>query len=301
MFSMILGFGSWVFLHDQVDLWTLHFPAAALSETVTESPRETTSLAPVDPQDEEVRRATPSIDNQGKDAADSSDSATNLRSAAVAVPELVRRLFEADTPEERAACIVDPDRYADQVESFFAATNGTSRPGFTGLQQFSAVPLSLPGGEPTVLFQITTDANPEGALLRPIRGADGSHRIHWPLFHETHDRHLLAYLDSQEGEPRWFHVGLRPSHGFDLPAELREEYLIYDLQGSADTSVRLVAYAEKETSLARFLKQHVEWGEIYLARLLLRGTQLTSSLDGLTILDCEGRSSAPSTAETTGP
>ena len=308
-----MGAGSWVYTQNQDHLWTLSFPAGD-----AEQPNENTSPSmgdpPTSPNDatsgpaapankdssEEVRRATPA--EGGNRTSDIDTTPTNeLQLAATATPELIRRLFEATTPEQRAACIADPDRYTAQVESFFAATDGSSRPGFTGLQQFSAVPLTLPGGQPLVLFQVTTDANPDGALLRPIRQADGSHRIHWPLFFETHERHLEKYLQHQEGEPRWFHVGLRPSHGFDLPAEMREDFLIYELQGSADTSMRLIACAKKDTSLSRFLKDNVDWGEIYLARVLLRWTQLTPGLKGLTLLDCEGMSSAASaeTLETT--
>lgn len=311
--ASVIGFAVWVQTQNQDAAWTFRFPSPAPGAAAPDSPPpapppptpdDTEAIAAPTPEvagehgapgTEEVRRAAPAPDEPPDlppPSAPVPGPVDDLREAAAAVPDLVRRLFEANTPAERAACIAEPKRHSDDVESFFAATQGRTRPGFTSLQQFTAVPLTLPKSEPTVLFQIKTDANPGGALLRPIRQADGSWRIDWPLFQETHERQLENYLKTRDTEPRWFRVGLRPNHGFDVPEELRENHLVYDLQGSADNSIRVLALTEKNSALGRFLKREVEWGEIYLARVLLRWTQFTPDAEGLALIDCEGMNEA---------
>ena len=292
--ASVIGLAAWLHTQNQDEPWTFRFPApspTAPSEDPPSTPPSTTTPSAT----EEVRRATP-FPKTPPEKAPVPELVNDLREAAAAVPDLVRRLFEARTAAERADCIEEPDRYSDEVESFFAATEGRTRPGFTELQQFTAVPFTLPGTRQTTLFQVRTDSNPGGALLRPIRQSDGTWRIHWPLFHETHERRLETYLQDPDSEPRWFHIGLRANHGFDVPGELRETHFVYDLQGSADNSTRVIALVEKNSSLGRFLKREVEWGEIYLARVLLRWTQFTPDAEGLALIDCDGMSEASADA-----
>jgi hypothetical protein len=301
-FASVIGFAVWVHTQSQDAAWTFRFPLGEPPTNVEESavtipgnpnPDEPPpASSPDDPPPSapaEIRRASSAP--EVADTTNLPDPVVDLREAALAVPELVSRLFEADSPEARAACVDAPELHTDSIESFFAATNGQSRPGFTHLQQFSAVPLTLPEKEPSVLFQVKTDANPRGALLSPVRDPQGEWKISWPLFQETHERVLESYLQSPDDQPRWFHVGLRPSHGFDIPAELRDTHFTYDLQGSADTATRVLALVKKNSPLGRYLRREVEWGEIYLARVLIRWSQFAPDAEGLEMVDCEGMNS----------
>jgi hypothetical protein len=138
------------------------------------------------------------------------------------------------------------------------------------------------------LFKLVTSACANGALIRLDMGADGKRRINWPLLNETHAAALAAFLKLPAGETAWFHVGLRPSHGLDIAAELRPKYITFDVQVSAGSEPHLVACVERDTPLGRFMDRETEWGKSYLARLLVRRLDIQSEAPCVLVIDCEG-------------
>lgn len=203
--------------------------------------------------------------------------------------QLVTDFFAAATPEARAACVHDGSRHSADIEALF----GPEAPHKIELRQLAHLPavvLSLPGGRHVPLFKLVTSRCPVGALLRLETGADGRRRLFWPLLAETHEGRLGAHMQQQPAaEPAWFYVALRPSHGLDLPAELRPKYLTFDVQITAASEPHLVACVERDTPLGRFMDRESDWGRVYLARLLVRRLDIEGAdAPCMTVVDCEG-------------
>jgi len=196
-------------------------------------------------------------------------------------------LLAADTAERRAACIHDATKYRAEIEAQFGAAGGKIselRP----LSRISGQPQMLPGSQPVPLFKLVTSACANGALVRLETGADGKRRISWPLLSETHTAALAAFLKQPTAEAAWFHVGLRPSHGLEIAAELRPKYITFDVQASGSREPHFVACVERDTPLGRFMDRETEWGKSYLARLLVRKLDIQSEVPCLLVIDCEG-------------
>ncbi len=201
---------------------------------------------------------------------------------------LVAGLFHAGTPERRAECILDAEKYSGEIEGLFG-TQATQKVEMRLLARIPGLPLTLPGGRPVPLFRLSTSRLASGALLRLEAGADGKRRIFWPLFYETHERKLENFLkQGADADAAWFYVGLRPSHGLDIPAELRPKYLTFDVQSAATSDPHFVACVERDSPLGRFMDRASEWGRVYLARLLVRRLDIKGDAPCLLVLDCEG-------------
>ena len=148
----------------------------------------------------------------------------------------------------------------------------------------------LPGGQPVPIFKVVTSRCANGALIRLETGADGKRRIYWPMFHEMHQGSLETFLKQPGDGTAWFHVGLRPSHGLDIPSDLRLKYLTFDVQTSATNEPRFVACVERDTPLGRFLDRESDWGRAYLSRLLVRRLDIKADAYCMLIVDSEGAS-----------
>ncbi len=203
------------------------------------------------------------------------------------VKALVSELFAADTPERRAACFHEAQKYSAEIEALLGTT-AVEKIEIRMLARIPGMPLSLPGGQPVPVFKLVTSKCSNGALIRLETGADGKRRIHWPLFLETHEGKLASLIKDTDAEPAWMYVGLRPSHGLDIPAELRAKYITFDVQVSASSDPHFVACVERDTPLGRFLDRETEWGKAYLARLLVRRLDIQADAPSVIVLDCEG-------------
>lgn len=203
---------------------------------------------------------------------------------------LVTEFFAADTSERRAACVHNAEKHGSEIEALFGAT-AADKIELRVLARIPGLPLLLPGGQPVPLFKLVTSKCANGALIRLESGTDGKRRIHWPLLLETHEAKLASFVKRGGAEvSAWFHVGLRPSHGLDIPADLRPKYLTFDLQVAGGSDPHFVACVERDTPLGRFMDRETEWGKAYLARLLLRRLDIPADSPCVVVLDCEGAS-----------
>jgi len=202
---------------------------------------------------------------------------------------LVTEIFAADTPGGRAACVHEAVAHGAEIERLFGGGTAAERPELRLLARIPGFPLTLPGGQPVPLFKLVTSKCSQGALIRLETGEDGKRRIDWPLFHETHEAALQQFL-RKDGtqDAAWFHVGLRPSHGLDIPAELRPKYLTFDVQVAAGSDPHFVACVDRDSPLGRFMDRETEWGRSYLARLLVRKFDIQADAPCVVVLDCEG-------------
>ena len=203
------------------------------------------------------------------------------------VKALVSELVAADTAERRADCIHEAEKHGAEIEALFGA-GAEKKIELRLLARIPGLPLVLPTGQPVPIFKVVTTRCANGALIRLESGADGKRRIHWPLFHETHEAKLFAFLKQPGEEAAWLHLGLRPSHGLDIPAALRSKYLTFDIQASATGEPRFVACVERDTPLGRFLDRETDWGRAYLSRLLVRRLDVEADTPCMVVIDCEG-------------
>ena len=213
--------------------------------------------------------------------------APDVEAFAADAKALVTELFAADTPERRAACFHDAGKFGTEIEAQFGAAGG-AKTELRLLARIPGLPQVLPGGQPVPLFKLVTSVCPNGALIRLETGSDGKRRINWPLLFETHAAALAAFLKQPAAEAAWFHVGLRPSHGLDIAAELRPKYITFDVQVSAGSEPHFVACVERDTPLGRFMDRETEWGRSYLTRLLVRRLDIQAEVPCLLVIDCEG-------------
>jgi len=211
----------------------------------------------------------------------------DVTAIAAELKALVSELFAADTPERRAACFHEAQKYSAEIEALLGTT-AVEKIEIRMLARIPGMPLSLPGVQPVPVFKLVTSKCSNGALIRLEIGADGKRRIHWPLFLETHEGKLASLIKNTNAEPAWMYVGLRPSHGLDISAELRSKYITFDVQVSASSDPHFVACVERDTPLGRFLDRETEWGKAYLARLLVRRLDIKADAPCVIVLDCEG-------------
>lgn len=200
---------------------------------------------------------------------------------------LVNAFFAATTPEARAACVHEGAKHSAEIETLF----GPDAPQKIELRQLAHLPSviqALPGNQHIPLFKLITSQCATGALLRLEAEADGKRRISWPLLMETHQDALGRFLRQKSADPAWFYVAMRPSHGLDLPADVRPKYLTFDMQTSAASEPHFVGCVERDTPLARFLDRGSDWGKVYLSRLLVRPLEVEADAPCVVILDCEG-------------
>ena len=204
---------------------------------------------------------------------------------------LLAMLFGSQSLDERLRAVADPEQHRAEIAALF---EGRADP----LQMIACVPISNPplvlgerGRIPT--FKVVTSGNRSGALLWLVPAGNGAHRIHWPLFHETHERLLAKFIAERTDEPRWFHVGLCRRHSFDLPEAERGNYNAVDIDGSTDGSGRVLAYIAKQTPLDRHLEPRMGWGQFYFSRVLLGWLDIAGQRR-LALLECAGAQAAPS-------
>ena len=208
---------------------------------------------------------------------------------------LIDELFGADTPERRLACVHEGAQYADQIESLLGA-GSPERPILHLLASIKDLSQALPGGRQFPLFNVVTSTCKQGALVRLIEERDGVRRMDWPLFFETHQQTLQAAVAEDADRPVWTWARLILSHGFELPADERARFIAFQLHVTADGKSPMVACVERDTPLGRLLDRETDWRRSYVARLLVRRTQMGSSTPVFVIVDCEG---AADTADAT--
>lgn len=206
---------------------------------------------------------------------------------AAEAPEFIQTFFNA--PESKRPALLDSRPLDDVTLSAFFSRNPPVKG--NSIKKLPVAPIDLVSGQSVSLFQVVTSTNPLGALARITRSADGNLKLHWPFFQQTHDSTLNQYVkDNTATAPAWFHVGIRRSHGLDLPSDTRNSHFVLDIQASADGLLGTHAVAAKELPPGRFIEQKSTWQTVYLCHLLLQKKTLSFGVQVLEVLDCSGAS-----------
>ncbi|MEQ1933214.1 MAG: hypothetical protein ABL962_04970, partial [Fimbriimonadaceae bacterium] len=95
------------------------------------------------------------------------------------------------------------------------------------------------------------------------------------------------HIEGKNQDPKWFHVGLRRFHSFDLPKNVSGEFDAIDIDGSTDDSGHIVTYVAKESPLGRHFARTVEWNKFYFGRVLVSWMDIAGKVRPA-LLDCEG-------------
>lgn len=273
---LVAGAGVWLLQEDLFPPLVVEIPApaqpASSSAQTPAAPAAEPAQAPAAP--DEVRRA---------------ERPPPRPVDLVAATEVARKMFldliSATSPEQRARLISAPEEHGADAEEFFA----THKIELNSFKLSSITPKTLPAHASVPLFQVGTTANLHGALLRLVpQEKDGEFLLDWPLFAETHLRRLAGFLEKPPADPTWLHLGIRRSHGLELPESQRGTLVALTLQGSADGSLACLAVAPKNTPVGRYLARETEWNEVYLCRLLLHHRSLDDGTPAIFILDVEG-------------
>jgi hypothetical protein len=275
--AIVLGACLWALKDDWLPVimpdLTATIPNSSRADTAFPLPTPAPAVKTPSPEPEpEIRRAevvAPPID---------------LVAAGLAGETLFTALMKAEKPEERLALIASPEEYATDVAEFFAK----GKIDVLSFKPSNATLRHLPSQEIAPMFQVVTKQCTHGALIRVVPKAGGGFLLDWPLFAETHDQKLVKFIEAKATQPAWFQVCLRRDHGLELPAEERELQVSFTLQGSLDTSGKCAAIVQKNSSIGRYLSRETEWGNIYVARLLLQHRPLKNGTLAVSILDCEG-------------
>ncbi len=249
-----------------------------------------------------ANRATPttgvtlSTPSATADAADRLNQKIMTGAAMAGANQLVQVLFESATTAGRLKAIANPASHQDEVAAVF--DGGGEPPALIALTPISTLPISLLTHQRMPMFKVTTSGNRAGALVSLSTGASGVPLINWPLLHETHERLLTRHIEAKDQNPKWFHVGLRRVHSFELPASARDQFDAMDIDGSTDGTGHIVTYVAKESALGRHFSNLIEWGGFYFGRVLVCWMEIGGEMRPA-LLDCE-RSNLPPAAEGAG-
>lgn len=270
----VLGIGGWVWWDAQSQPLPRNRPL----------PTASTLLADPLLAEPEVRRAAiPTTAEEAEAVRPTVDVAAVQSEARM----LVEKLFQTDDPAERLATVHEGERHAAEIDAFFNVA-ADQRPKLTVLSVVKGTAVSVPQGEVMPLLNLSTSKCTHGALVRLIEGLDGKRRIDWPLLRETHDGVLRQNLAANAEAPSWAWALIKPSHGFELSEKDRPLYLTFAMHVTADGRSPLLACAERETPLGRYLDRETDWGQAYLCRVFVRKLPAEANGEAVIIVDCEG-------------
>ena len=206
-------------------------------------------------------------------------------SAMAEVDRLIKVLFNSASTEDRLKAVSDPYTHRAEVAAMFE--DDPDKPALVALTPISNPPLSLATRQRMPMFKVVTSKNRTGALAATTAGDSGETVLQWELFRETHDGDLARYIETKNQQPRWFYVGLRRVHSFDLPESASGEFDAIDIDGSTDGSGHIVTYVAKESPLGRHFARNVEWNKFYFGRVLVSWMDIAGE-NRPALLDCEG-------------
>ena len=198
---------------------------------------------------------------------------------------LIKVLFNSPTTADRLKAIANPEEHQAEVAAMFEG--GTTKPALVALTPITNPPLSLLTRQRLPMFKVVTTVNRSGALISTLADASGATVISWPLFRETHDGLLAGHIETKNQAPKWFHVGLRRFHSFDLPKNISADFDAIDIDGSTDGTGHIVTYVAKESPLGRHFAKSIEWNKFYFGRVLVSWMDIGGEMRPV-LLDCEG-------------
>lgn len=188
--------------------------------------------------------------------------------AATMIEDLLRKLFTASNTDARLACIADASHQRKDLTAFFEQQESPIE--LKLCRPFPATTFSLPGGNPTTLCEIGTSLPAPGTgIARLISDPDGSLKLDWPMLKDSLTGALFHYVETKPKDPTWVTIGARRNFGFDETETVRQQHLVFDIQGLGNGADRAILLASKNQPIGRSLDQLVRWNQLYLLRALV--------------------------------
>jgi hypothetical protein len=284
----VLGGAGWM-------AWQVSQPPVLTSATL-ENAQETSEMSPTSPSppeaitEPEVRRAVAATPAETAEALEPPPDAAVITKAA---KSCIDDLFVSKDAAKRLNAVHEGTKHAAQIESLLGI-EAAKKPTLNALASVKGLVRALAGTRSGPLFYAVTTGCPEGALIRLLPDEAGTYRLDWPLLWDSHQQVLTAAITAKPEEPASSWALIKPSHGFELPAEQRSRYLAFQLLLTAKPQVIPIAIVDRETPLGRFFDSKTEWGQSYLAKLLLRREPSAASVPVFLVISCEGAESEAS-------
>ncbi len=208
-----------------------------------------------------------------------------------AAADIVRKLNEATTTDDRLTVIYNPEENRADVERFFTGLGGPWKP----LSMEAGVLITdLTTGQQIPIFKLMTEDFSTGLILRMIPDENKKLLLDWPLASQSHDLtfdHFISNSELPDGSAQWFTLMFKRTHDFALREPHKHSYDCFLMQGSFSASGNALVYVHQDSAIGRLLASRTDWNHTYIARALIAKTSLGTQRVHV-LLDAETGSSA---------
>lgn len=211
--------------------------------------------------------------------------------------DLLHAMDEAATPDERMKWVAEPDSVRADVERLFSSAGGALA--VTTVEPNPGLVIALPSGEAIKLFRAVTARCASGAVVR-LHPRDGQRYVlDWPLFAQTHDfvfdSFVTAAAPTVAEAGRWFMVLCKRSRITPTAGSENDPWMGLDVQGSLSAAGTTRALVAKDSPAGRFLDARLDWGRVYLMKMLLSKRDVAGKAT-FVVVDCDGAAPVPPSA-----
>jgi hypothetical protein len=210
-----------------------------------------------------------------------------------AAKDLLQALDTAATLDERMKWIAEPDSVRADVERLLGSTGGTL--GISTIEPNPGLVIALPSGEAIKLFRAVTARCASGAVVRLLPRDGQRYVLDWLLFSQTHDFAFDAFVSAADptitAAGRWFTVLCKRSRNTPTAGSENVPWMGLDVQGSLSAAGTAKALVAKDSPAGRMLGERLDWGRVYLLRVLLVKREVAGK-PAFVIVDCDGAAPA---------
>jgi len=201
------------------------------------------------------------------------DRYTALDTGAAAA-DIVRKLVEAKTNEDRLKAVFNPEENREDVDRLFKNLPAPMKP----ISMEAGVLITdLVSSEEVPIFKVVTEDFRVGAILRMIPDEKMTLLIDWPLFSQSYDLSFDRYISNSElpdGTALWFTLMFKRTHDFVLLEPQKHSYDCFLMQGSFSPKGNALVYVHKDSAIGRLLASRTNWNNTYIAKVLVGKTTL---------------------------
>lgn len=172
--------------------------------------------------------------------------------------EALQKFLAAETLEERLKYTLAADSMRPLMERYYGTnSNGPILVDAIGLVRFDPKPQMGAGAHALIGLESKTWEFP---IIVMLEERQGSFKVDWLSFVEFKDRLLEKYLQTfQEGQVR-YHVGLTRTHYFEDKVPNSSNKEAFKLSTAPPNPFSATVFMDKDSALARDLRDKIPWG-----------------------------------------
>lgn len=172
--------------------------------------------------------------------------------------EALRKFLDAPNLKERLKYTLAPEMMEPMMKDYYAVTaDGPVRVDTIALVRFDPKPQV--GGGAHAVFGLSSKAW-EYAIPVMLEETGGKYRVDWLSFVEFKDRFLEKFLSSYQEGPGRFHVGITRQHFFEDTVPNPEKKEAFRINPPPPNPYEAHVLVEKDSAIARDLKDKIPWG-----------------------------------------